>query len=227
MSRDGHRQRLKKQFDFGEGANLPDHQLLELLLFYSIPRIDTKPIAYNLINRFGTLENVFKADKDALLDVEGVGENTVALIKLFNSIKIRNNENRNIKAKKISDAGMACKYAKNVLSEYAAERVIIITMRSNNEIIGCHTVSKGCASFSPVDTTELVKQTLNDNASKVIIAHNHPTGNTEPSGNDIEFTLSVISLLRKFNVTVLDHIIVGKDEALSMANVKEYKRYFK
>ena len=227
LSREGHRQRLKKQFENDFGESMPDYQLLELLLFYAIPRIDTKPLAYALLNRFGTLENVFNAEREALLEVDGIGENSVTLIKLFESLNLRIHENRNTGKTKINSGDEAKKFASNILKEHRNEAVLLITLKTDGEILGWHIVSKGLPSFATIDQREIVKHAINDNAVNIIIAHNHPSGNTEPSAEDMSFTLQLISMLRNVKVNVLDHVIVGRDNAVCMTEFSKYRKFFK
>ena len=227
MNREGHRQRLKAQFFNKPNGEFQDHHLLELLLFYSIPRKDVKPIAYNLINRFGSLENVFKADIPSLMSVDGVGENTAILISLVNAIEVRNQKNKNKDVKHLKSSKASAEYAKNILRSQSSEAVLMITLDNDMRIISDHILSEGSAKRSKVSPHSIVSWVIKDNASSVIIAHNHPNGKAIPSAEDVNFTISVLSLLRTIDVSLKDHVIVGEDDVCCMAIEPKYKGYFK
>lgn len=226
LSREGHRERAKENF-IKNGKTLQDHHLLELLLFYSIPRRDVKPIAYNLINRFGSFENVFNADIESLCEVEGVGENTAVLISLVAAINKRRSENKNNDVKRLTNSKDAAEYAKNILRENKVEKLLLITLDNDLKIIGNHIVSEGSVNTAKINAHKLVSYIIKDNASCVIIAHNHPEGNANPSIEDINFTVEILSVLRSIGIHLNDHIIVGENEVTSMALTPKFKNYFK
>ena len=226
LSVNGHRQRQKESF-IKYGDTFSDHHLLELLLFYAIPRKDVKQIAYNLINRFGSLENVLKADVNSLKEVDGVGESTAVLISLVNTINERNSLNKNRDVKYIKTSEQAGEYVNNILVSSSEEKLILVTLDNELRIIGCHRLAEGTANTSGVNTHKLVSCVISDKAASVIIAHNHPGGKSVPSGADIDFTLKALALLRSIDVKLNDHIIVGEDGITSLARNPKYKNFFK
>ncbi len=219
LSRDGHRQRAKQQYVLNGIENLPDHNILELILFYAIPRRDVKDTAYALMNRFdGDISRVFRADIDELKEVDGIGENAAILISLFNDVSKLLTKSKNKEVKVLREYEESKEYVKNSLSELTNERVLAITLNNSCEIISCHTVSNGTVNCSAVEPKKIVEFAIKDNASYVILAHNHPSGSYMPSQNDVEFTKFISSTLKAINITLKDHIIVGDNGALSMNN---------
>ena len=207
ISRDGHRARMRAAYLQGGGDAMPDHQLLELLLSISIPRKDVKPIAYALINRFGSLEQVFAAGAADLQQVPGVGEQTAVQILLVRDLNRRIRQNQNKPVKHLTDATQSCAYFANLLRDKTAEQVYLVTLAA-------------------VDQRTLMEHILRDNANAVMLAHNHPGGKAQPSAQDLEFTIRLLSILRSIHVQLLDHIIVSPTDTYSMRSDPEYGSFF-
>lgn len=226
LGRDGHRKRAKQSFLDGAGPSMPDHNLLELLLFYSIPRRDVKPIAYNLINRFGSLKNVLCAPEGELMAVDGVGESTVILFKAIKALyeRIELNKNKNIRVLENSD--VTAEYAKNLLSSSDVERIVVISLNNNLGVINYHFVSSGTVNHTYVDPAKIIEYVLTDKAANVVIAHNHPDGDCIPSAADINFTLEIKGLLGKLGIRLIDHVIVTNDSARCMTSIASCANYF-
>lgn len=225
ISRNGHRQRVKQTF-IDSKDSLPDHNLLELLLFYSIPRKDVKPIAYNLINHFGSLEAIFNASIDELIQVDGVGESTAILISASKTINDRILINKNNSITTLDNYHETIKYVDNILKSACVEKFLMITLNNKSDIIKTHIISTGDVNYALVDPCEVVKYAIRDKASAVIIAHNHPKGSWEPSGQDINLTINILHLLRSFHIYLNDHIVVGEDKTVSLRNTIAYSKYF-
>mgnify|MGYP000307236716 CR=1 FL=1 len=143
ISRDGHRARMRAAYLQGGGDAMPDHQLLELLLSISIPRKDVKPIAYALINRFGSLEQVFAAGAADLQQVPGVGEQTAVQILLVRDLNRRIHQNQNKPVKHLTDATQSCAYFANLLRDKTAEQVYLVTLDGSAKILQTHAVGSG------------------------------------------------------------------------------------
>lgn len=226
LGREGHRERVKAAYRKHGLEIMPDHNVLELLLFYAIPRKDVKPIAYNLMNRFKTLENVFNADMDTLKTVDGVGENAAILISLIKDVNARISESQNNDVKNLDSSEKSKAYAQNLLRHCEYEKVIIICLDNNCRVIDHHTVSEGTVNCSVVNHKKIVECVIRDKAASLIIAHNHPHGNPTPSTEDINFTVEILNLLRKIQVDLNDHIIVGNKSTLSMRTTARYCEFF-
>ena len=226
LNREQHRERVRQSYLKNSFESMNDANVLELILFYSIPRKDVKEIAYALINRFGSLEGVFEADIRDLMKIDGVGENTAILINLFQNTRLRIEKNKNRNIKRLDNSEKAMHFARNELYGQNRERVIVICLDNSLNIISVNDVSLGNSSAAGVETYKIMECIFKDSASNVIIAHNHPKGDAKPSIEDINFTLEIINICRKVNVRVNDHIIVGENEVFSMANDIECAMYF-
>lgn len=226
ISREGHRERMRQTYINGGVHSMHDHNLLELLLSFVIKQNDVKQQAYDLMNHFGSLENIIQADPKALMQVKGVGERSAVLISLVWEMNDRININKNKERESINSTDEAKYYLTNELKGKTKETIMLITLDNSNDIIRKHSVAKGTVNFSSISERELLELILNDNASSVIIGHNHPSAPPEPSPRDINFTLNILDLLRRMNIEFHDHIIVGKNDTLSMKNVPRYSMYF-
>lgn len=222
----GHRKRLKEKYA-NESNSLHDYELLELLLTYSIPRKDVKPTAKDLIKHFGNFENVFNATQSQLMKVNGIGENSATLISLFNTIGDKINKNRNANIKELNNSEEAKEYFVNLLKSERNEKVAVLSLDNSNHIISCRVISEGTVNLIDVSPRKIVEAVITDNASNVIIAHNHPFGDSEPSAKDVDFTLKTRDLLRPLGVELFDHIIIGENDAFSMRSSLRFVHYFK
>ncbi len=222
----GHRKRLKEKYR-NEKNSLHDYELLELLLTYAIPRIDVKPAAKELIKKFGSFENVFNATPAQLMNVKGIGENSATLISLFNTINGRINKNRNENIKELNNSEETKEYFVNLLRAERNEKIAVLSLDNSNRIISCRVISEGTVNLIEISPRKIVEAVITDNASNVIIAHNHPFGDSEPSAKDVDFTLKTRDLLRPLGVELFDHIIVGENDAFSMRSSLRFVHYFK
>ena len=226
ISRDGHRARMRAAYLQGGGDAMPDHQLLELLLSISLPRKDVKTIAYALINRFGSLEQVFAAGAADLQQVPGVGEQTAVQILLVRDLNRRIHQNQNKPVKNLTDAAQSCAYFANLLRDKTTEQVYLVTLDGSAKILQTHAVGSGSVNLAAVDQRTLMEHILRDNANAVMLAHNHPGGKAQPSAQDLEFTIRLLSILRSIHVQLLDHIIVSPTDTYSMRSDPEYGSFF-
>lgn len=222
----GHRSRLREKY-LENSANLVyDYEALELLLTYSIPRKDVKPLAKELLARFGSIEKVFSASARQLSAVKGVGDGTAALITLVRDIQTRCEKCKNENVKYVPDSESACEYFCNLLRTQTRERFLIASIDNSGRLISCRTIASGDINHIDINSRDILETVLLDNASRAIIAHNHPLGLAEPSAADIDFTLNVRTILSSVNVELSDHIIVGEKEVLSMRDSHRYSKYF-
>lgn len=224
---DKHRERVRGEFlAHGFSDNTPVHKVLEMLLFYSIPRKDTNDIAHELINHFGSLENVLEASEQELRKIEGIGDNTVAFFKLLLYIT------RNYRSKKKLSEGKLKTiddiyeflYAKYI--GLTKEVFGVGTFNSRGEFIGFDFIKEGDVSSVGISVRELMEIVLKRNATAVIIAHNHPGGTAVPSKDDIVLTEKIFSALSNINVDLLDHIIVVEDDYVSFRQTANLRYLF-
>lgn len=222
LSRYGHRERMRKQYIADGFEGMPDYNVLELFLSVIIPQKDVKPIAYDLINYFGSLENVINADILDLMSVKGVGEATAIELKLIADINKRISVNKNNDVTHINSLTQAISFCKNILAYEQVERVLVVTLDSTGGIICHRLISKGTVNGSNAPIREIVGYALRDNASGILIAHNHPKGEATPSANDINYTINLKATLRKINIQLIDHIIIGAKDNISLAHTSEF-----
>ncbi|MDD6728417.1 MAG: DNA repair protein RadC [Eubacteriales bacterium] len=218
LSRYGHRQRMRDLYLSGGMQNAPDHNLLELYLSLVIPQKDVKPLAYDLINTFGSLENVINARPEELMKVNGVGECCAVAISLIKTINNRVIRNRNENTTVINSSKVAMEYCCNLLSNENVEKCALITLTNKGAIINCHVLDNGgSVSEIKISLRTLINYIVLDNAAGFILAHNHPNGNSEPSLSDIDFTQNIKFSAEKLGVNMIDHIIVGSDDCFSFS----------
>jgi DNA repair protein RadC len=209
----GHRERLKQRFLNGD--TLQDHELLELLLFFAIPRGDTNEIAHLLINKCGGFDEVFKADISLLSDTQGVGNNTALLLKLIVPILQREQELGLKKTNQADFTHLPEYFIPKFIGE-TNEKVMVCAMNEDLNILGCGVVSSGSINLAPVNVSNIVKFAYSYNTPYIALAHNHPNGSLDVSEEDVSTTRFLANTLRPVNVILLDHIIVCGNDAVSL-----------
>lgn len=225
LSRKGHRQRVKESYLKNSFDAMPDHNILELILFYAIPQKDVKPIAYNLINHFGSLENVLNADVSELIQVDGIQEHSAILLTLFRNVHRRLNQQKADVQYRTFEQLMD--FALMKLKDYQTETVLIVTFDNAKSIINTHILTGGEVNSAVLNKKDVAQFVIRDNASSVVVAHNHPSGSAVPSAADIDATISLSQFLRQINIALLDHIVVGGDGTVqSIKGDLRYAKYF-
>ncbi|MDE6660131.1 MAG: DNA repair protein RadC [Eubacterium sp.] len=224
----GHRKRMLHAFAERGSASFEDYQMLEMLLFYAIPRKDVKPIAKALLKEFGSLENVFSAPKQQLVNVPGVGNETAVYLNLIFDIYVRLKEAKRKESKKIESLNDAVDYFKEMYRfEDKDEKIAVMMLDSSNAIIKCDFMAEGCINVSEISARKLIEHVVGYNAtSSVIIAHNHPNGIAFPSNEDVNITLNIRDMLNSLGIVLVDHVILNHDEAFSMHGSDSFIRFF-
>ncbi|MBR3868106.1 MAG: RadC family protein [Clostridia bacterium] len=224
---DGHRQRMREQFLKANGLDsFPDHNVLEMLLFYSISRADTNELAHRLIDTFGSLNGVFDAPYSALKDVKGVGEQTAVLIKLIPSLVKKYLEGSVSDKNHIQTTEDAVEYLRPKFATLKNEELIMVCMNNAGKILNSTVISKGGSDFAEVDTRKIVQEVISSNATQVIIAHNHPGGICAPSSADVKITNNISALLHSINARLANHIIITDTDYFSFAATPKYASLF-
>ena len=218
----GHRERIKEKFLKNGIDGFAEYEILELLLTYCIPRKDTKPIAKDLLNKFKTLDNVFKADFDKLSVIDGLGNNSIAFLKLIGDLpsiiykdELKNKKLVNKEILKISNKDILLNYLRNKIGYEEIEKFYVIYLSSSNEVIEFEENSVGTLDRSSVYPREIYKKVINLNAKSIILAHNHPSDNITPSKSDIELTNEIAKGLKNFGALLIEHIIITKNSYFS------------
>jgi len=212
---DGHRDRLRNRFIEHGLDNFNELNALELLLFYAIPRRDTNGIAHALLDRFGTLSGVLSASQQELMEVDGIGENAAALIRLVPQIMKRAAVSTAEKKRKIQRCSDAIEYLKPRFMYESDEVFVVLFLDSHRNVIRCEEMSRGTVNAVEVNIRRVVEYALKFKASYVIIAHNHPDGNINNSVEDDYVTKQLYKSLDLVDVKLLDHIIFSNESYMS------------
>lgn len=218
----GHRERIKEKFLKNGIDGFAEYEILELLLTYCIPRKDTKPIAKELLNKFKSLDNIFKADFDKLSAIDGLGKNSIVFLKLIGDLpsiiykdELKNKKLVDKETLKISNKDVLLKYLRNKIGYEEIEKFYVLYLSSSNEVIEFEENSVGTLDRSSVYPREIYKKIINLNAKSIILAHNHPSDNITPSKCDIELTNEIAKGLKNFGALLIEHIIVTKNSYFS------------
>ena len=213
---DGHRQRLKARFLEQGLDGFTDVQVLELLLFYAIPRRDTNPIAHELLEKFGSLRQVLEAPVQRLTEVEYITENAAALLKLAPAM-LRYYQVDKVKEEMPLVTIQACGYyLKHFFLGRKNETVFLLCLDAKCKVLACREVGEGSVNSANVPIRRVVEIALAEGASTVVLAHNHPSGIAIPSGEDLATTRRLYAALSTVDVILADHIVVADDDYVSM-----------
>lgn len=219
---DGHRQRLKERFALEGLDNFNELQVLELLLFYAIPRVDTNPIAHRLLNKFGSLSQVLEAPVEELQKVEGVGRNTAVFLHLTTSVGRYYMVNRAMQNTVLSTTEKCGEFLAPFFHGRRNETVFLLCLDAKCKLLCCQEVSEGSVNSAGVSPRKVVEIALGANATTVVLAHNHPSGIAVPSAEDVQTTYRVANALDTVEITLADHIIVADGDYTSMAQSGYY-----
>ena len=212
---EGHRQRLRESF-YAQGADaFHDHQLLELLLTFSVPRRDTNETAHRLLDVFGSLNNVFSANLFDLRNIPGVGIQSALLISLVGAL-MRRSSKPVVDGDRLDTPALAAAYCMRLLGDKKYETLYVISLDKNLKVLYADCISSGTLTETAVYPRLVVESALRHRAHSVIITHNHPSGNVMPSPEDISSTMQILKALEMIGIRLHDHIITGKGTSFSM-----------
>ena len=212
---DGHRDRLRSSFlEYGLDP-LSDVNALELLLFYAIPRKDTNPLAHALLDHFGSIQAVFAASEQELCAVPGISHNTAALIRLVPELVRRSRLRAAEDIKYIHNSREAGAYLVPRYVGVREELVLLLSLDSSKRILRCQELGRGQVNTVNFSVRRLVELAVQNKASSVILAHNHPEGVALPSREDDLVTQQLYDALRLIGIELYDHIIVARDDFVS------------
>lgn len=225
---EGHRERLRQRF-LSEGLdNFQDHNVLELLLFYSVPMKDTNEEAHNLINTFGSLSGVFDASFEELCNVKGIGERSATLIKMVPELfkkyevdKINNDD------AVLDTSNRVAEYVAPFFKGAINEKMYILCLDSACRVLNFTQVSEGTVNATSLNTRKIMEIAINCDASSIILVHNHPSGIVAPSRKDVDATIHMVNLMKHVNLKINDHIIIGNgSDFLSMRKSAKWNYIF-
>lgn len=213
---EGHRQRLRKRFLENNGNGLADYEYLELLLFRSVPRSDTKPLAKALIHRFGSLSGVLNAELSLLQDVTGCGPAIALDLKIISKTLERSFRSQVINRDAFSSWDKVLAYCKAAMAYETKEQFRILFLDKKNCLIIDEVQQIGTVDHTPVYPREVLKRALELSASALILIHNHPSGDPTPSREDVAMTQKLKEAASVLNITIHDHIIIGRNGYTSL-----------
>ena len=214
----GHREKVKNRY-YESGLNsMPDHNILELLLFFGIPQKDTNPIAHELMNKFGSFSGVLEASKADLQSVKGMTENAACLITLMLPVYKRYVNDLHKKKRKFENAKEMADYLRPLYLDTVNERIYALCFDLNDRMIACRVVSDGDIDSAFLDCRKLASIVLELKAKKVVLSHNHPNGTLTPSVADVQATELARNMLEYLKVQLKDHIIITDKSYFSMVN---------
>jgi len=206
----GHRERLKARFRRTGADALQDYELLELLLFQSLPRRDTKPLAKALLDRFGSFSEVLAAPEQRLKEVDGVGDAVAHQLKVVLAAAQRFARDSIRDATVLDSWAAVVDYCRAAMAFAPIEQFRILFLDRKNRLIADEVQQSGTVDHTPVYPREVVKRALELSATAIILVHNHPSGDPTPSRADIDMTKTVVEIAKPLGIAVHDHIIVGK-----------------
>jgi DNA repair protein RadC len=216
----GHRDRLRARFTDVGGDALPDYELLELVLFRSIPRRDVKPIAKDLVKRFGTFAEVLSAPPARLLEIDGVSERVVTDLKIVEASARRLAKGEVMKRPVLSSWTSVLDYCRTAMAFMDKEQFRLLFLDKRNALIADEVQQSGTVDHTPVYPREVVKRALELSASALILVHNHPSGDPAPSAADVRMTREIIEVAKPLGISVHDHIIVGREGHASLKGLQ-------
>ena len=210
----GHRDRLRERAAQAIDA-LPDYEVLELLLFRSLPQGDVKPIAKALLARFGGFAGVLGASPAELKAVKGIGAATALDLKLLQETTVRISRAEVSKRTVITSWSALVAYVRVALAHEAREQFRVLFLDKKNQLIADEKLGDGTVDHAPVYPREIMRRALELGSSAVILVHNHPSGDPTPSGADIDMTRQIVEAGRALKIAVHDHLVVGRDGVVS------------
>ena len=211
----GHRDRLRARFLENGTDALADYELLELYLFRSLPRRDVKPVAKDLIAKFGSFAETISAPVHLLVEVKGISEKSALDIKILQAGALRLAQESVLSRPVLSSWSALLDYCRSAMQFEGNEQFRVLFLDKKNRLIADEILGHGTVDRAPVYPREVIKRALELSATAIILAHNHPSGDPTPSQNDIELTGQIITAAKALGVTVHDHLIIGRNNIVS------------
>lgn len=215
----GHRDRLRQRFQKSRGRDLSDYEVLELFLFYILPRRDTKPVAKALLEKFKTFENMAFAETKRLCEVPGIGSSAALALHVYGEMIIRQAKQKIEKAPLLDSWERVVEYCRLKDGFQTSENVHILFLNNKNQLISDEIVAEGTVDQTSFYIRNIIKRALELQACSLILVHNHPSGDVTPSQADIEETRKLNQAAQLMGLTLHDHLIVSKEHYTSLRNM--------
>jgi DNA repair protein RadC len=216
----GHRRRLRERFRQAGAEAISDYELLELVLFRAIPQRDVKPLAKDLIARFGSFPEVISAPPARLAEIKGMGDAAITELKLMHAAASRLARGQVQKRPVLSSWSSVIDYCRTAMAFADREQFRVLFLDKRNRLIADELQQVGTIDHTPVYPREVVKRALELSATALILVHNHPSGDPTPSHADIQMTQTIIDVACPLGIAVHDHIIVGKEGHASFKGLR-------
>lgn len=205
----GHRERLRNRLIHSAQGSLPDYEILEMLLFSSNPRGDTKPLAKELIATFGSLGKVFSADPDTLKKTKGIGEAAIASLRIVQECVERILKEDVVDKPILQHWKALLDYCRASMGNLTIEQFRILYLNKKNMLIADEVQGVGTIDHTPIYPREIIKRALFLGATSIILVHNHPSGDPTPSPADVDMTYKVMEMCKPMGITVHDHLVIS------------------
>jgi DNA repair protein RadC len=215
----GHRDRLRRRFLRDGPDALPDYELLELLLTFAIPRSDVKPLAKQLIARFGSFAEVIAADPERLMEVKGVKQNTAVALVAVRAAAARLLKGELAERPLLGSYDAVVDYCRAAMAFHATEQFRVLFLDKKNRLMADEVQQRGTVDHTPVYPREVVKRAIELGATALILVHNHPSGDPTPSRADIATTKEVVAAAKTVDIVVHDHLVVARTGHASLRNL--------
>ncbi len=212
---EGHRERMRSRF-LQEGADgMATHEILEMLLYGTIPRGDTNEIAHHLLDEFGSISNLIEADPHEIAKTAGVGIKSAVFLSLLHELVLRYEREKLDQKPALTSISRSVEYCRALLAFRPTERFYVICLDSRRKILHTSKISEGTVNDAAVSPRMVAEKALRYQATSVLLCHNHPKGSVKPSFDDINLTARLNRMLEPLGVEVVDHIIIGENEYFS------------
>lgn len=220
MTHDGHRERLRQRF-LTSADSFEDHELLELILFYSIPRKNTNEIAHHLLNRFGSIKGVLDASVEALTEVNDIGENTAIYLKAIAKLVLKYSVSEQKDDGLLKSPTALSSFLKTLFIGTQNESSYILLFDNSKRLITVEKIGEGFSMEHTISLRKAAMSAIASNATSAILVHNHPNGKAFPSGEDIHATNRAKIVLEALGIILMDHFIVAGDECRPILNAQK------
>jgi DNA repair protein RadC len=216
----GHRERLRERFMMAGANSLVDYELLELVLFRALPRQDTKPLAKQLIEKFGSFAEVIGAKPERLKELKGVGDAVVTEIKLIEAASLRLMRGGLMQRPVLQSWSQLIEYCHASMAYSSNEAFRVLFLDKKNLLIADEVQQEGTVDHTPVYPREVIKRALELSACAIVLVHNHPSGDPTPSRADIEMTRRIVEAAENLGIVVHDHVIIGRNGHASFKGLR-------
>lgn len=222
----GHRERLKARFAKDGLETFEPHQVLELLLFFAIPRRDTNPLAHDLIDTFGSLPAVLEASPAELRKVKGIGNHAATLISLCGQLMVRHQQEKRRKVDTFNTTEEIAEYLQPLFLNEKREKAILLCLNNRMELLNCSVLSTGTITETEARARDIVENALRYHSTNIVLAHNHPAGFANPSSADLSTTRYLAKSLELVDICLIDHFIFSPTDYVSLRDNPQYAPVF-